>query len=404
GHATSRDLLSWTEHGVALEPDDLGWIFSGSVVVDHENRLNVQDSAQKTLVAFFTHHDAEAAKRNAEGGFQHQSMAYSLDGGEHWIKHSANPILPNPGGVQDFRDPYVLWHPGSSAWIMLVSAGVCVEFYRSTDLLNWAKCSTFDAGEGADAGVWECPVLCTVPVEEVNETRWVLIQSFMPGGRLGGSGTRYFIGCFDGYVFEVERARLGGSRETPDNWYDWGPDNYAANIWANLPPHMPGPVSIGWMNNWVYANTTKETPFRGQMTLPRSHSIRLIDDKPYLVSEVAFDGVAETIQEAGLVEERIRFDASKSCVIDILCDGEIAVRVAFDAASSSFHFDRKSSHPTGDGEGFAGQFDVPRISSADHVELSIWLGAYCIEAFIDDGLQSVSVLLASAVTAVKLTH
>src|SRR5688500_9393061 len=37
GHAISQDLVHWTHQPVALYPDSLGYIFSGSCVVDANN-------------------------------------------------------------------------------------------------------------------------------------------------------------------------------------------------------------------------------------------------------------------------------------------------------------------------------------------------------------------------------
>ena len=67
GAASSRDLISWEQHGDALRPDELGTIFSGSAVVDHDNTAGFGKGA---VIAFYT----------SAGRFQQQSLAYSTDG------------------------------------------------------------------------------------------------------------------------------------------------------------------------------------------------------------------------------------------------------------------------------------------------------------------------------------
>ena len=66
GHATSKDLIHWVEQPIALYPDSLGYIFSGSVVVDKNNTTGFGKNGIAPLIAIFTHHnmDGEKAKRN----------------------------------------------------------------------------------------------------------------------------------------------------------------------------------------------------------------------------------------------------------------------------------------------------------------------------------------------------
>src|SRR5690606_28889611 len=59
GHATSRDLVHWEEQPIALYPDSLGTIFSGSAVVDKDNTAGFGNNA---LVAIFTHHNPDIAR------------------------------------------------------------------------------------------------------------------------------------------------------------------------------------------------------------------------------------------------------------------------------------------------------------------------------------------------------
>ena len=74
GHSSSRDLVNWTDEGLAIEPDGLGTIFSGSCVVDKDNTAGFGAGA---VVAFYT----------TAGENQTQSMAYSTDNGKTFTKY-----------------------------------------------------------------------------------------------------------------------------------------------------------------------------------------------------------------------------------------------------------------------------------------------------------------------------
>ncbi|MEK9781552.1 MAG: glycoside hydrolase family 32 protein, partial [Flavobacteriales bacterium] len=122
--------------------------------------------------------------------FQTQGIAYSLDKGRTWTKHTGNPVLPNPG-IKDFRDPKVVWDKARQRWVMTLAVKDRVAFYTSTNLIDWEHQSDFGASLGAHGGVWECPDL--FPLTDANDTtRWVLLVSTNPGGPQGGSATQYF--------------------------------------------------------------------------------------------------------------------------------------------------------------------------------------------------------------------
>lgn len=202
GHAVSKDMLNWEHLPIALYPDELGTIFSGSAVVDWNNTSGFGSKTNPPMVAIFTYHDSESEKVG-NTDFQTQGIAYSLDKGRTWTKYSKNPVLKNPGKVV-FRDPKVSWHEASQKWVMVLAQGDNIGFYSSTNLKDWVTESSFGQEWGAHGGVWECPDLIKVKITGTNEYKYVLIVSVMPGAPNGGSGTQYFIGDFDGSVFTLD--------------------------------------------------------------------------------------------------------------------------------------------------------------------------------------------------------
>lgn len=262
GHATSTDLVTWTEQDLAIPFTEDEMAFSGSAVVDARNTAGFAKEGETALVAIYT---------SAKDGSQSQSLAFSLDEGETWTRYAGNPVLDI--GSAEFRDPKVFWYGGDDGhWVMVAVEAVAkkVVLYTSSDLRHWTFASDFGPAH-AVGGVWECPDLFPLIVEGTTRTRWVLIVSMNPGGIAGGSGTQYFVGDFDGASFVPER--LVDSNDLADfDWLDYGRDYYAAVSFNDAPDGRR--LMVGWASNWDYANVTPTSPWRSSMSLVRE--IRLI--------------------------------------------------------------------------------------------------------------------------------
>lgn len=258
GHATSTDLVRWQEQPIALYPDSLGYIFSGSAVVDAQNTSGFGSLENPPVVAVFTHHDPLALEAG-RSDFQSQSLAYSPDRGNTWQKYAGNPVLQNDTGIRDFRDPKVVWHPDSNQWVMALAVYDRVRFYGSANLKDWAYLSEF--GIPGDTRLWECPDLFPLRMPGSRELKWVLLVSIQKDAPAGGTGTSYFVGDFDGTTFSADPAS--------QQWLDYGADNYAFVTWSNAPAGWGQRLGIGWMSNWQYAQQVPTDPWRSAMTLPR---------------------------------------------------------------------------------------------------------------------------------------
>jgi fructan beta-fructosidase len=258
GHATSTDMVTWTHLPVALQPDNLGTIFSGSAVVDSKDTTGLFNGGSG-IVALYT---------NDNKGLQQQSMAYSRDGGVTFNKYNGNPVIKNSGD-KDFRDPKVFWHEATKKWVMVLAVGDKVDIYNSTDLKNWNYLSSFGTYDGCHGGVWECPDLLELPVDgNTNNKKWVLKVDVGDNAIGGGSGGQYFVGNFDGVKFTNDNS------QSTILWVDYGMDFYAAQTWANATDKDGSRFWLGWMNNWKYAQLTPTEGWRGANSIPRKLSLK----------------------------------------------------------------------------------------------------------------------------------
>jgi len=262
GHAVTRDMSHWQHLPMALSPDELGDISSGSVVMDLKNTTGFGDKGQAVMVAVFTQYDS-----SKDEGFQQQSLAYSLDKGRTWLKYEGNPVLTK-SGANYFQDPKVFRDEERSQWIMILSTGDQLELYSSLDLKTWKKLSEWGENILSHTGRWEHPDLMKMKIQGTNDDyKWLLTVSCKEGGVQGGSGTQYFIGDFDGKTFTPDERFLG--KKT--HWVDYGRDNYGATTWSNVP--YGNRFTIASMSNQSYAQDLPTKQWRGTMTLPRQWSL-----------------------------------------------------------------------------------------------------------------------------------
>lgn len=249
GHATSTDLVHWTEHKPALDPlpDEVG-CWSGSVVIDDAGVPHM----------FYTRPSDD------EWGRGLAVLARGNADLTEWTRHGV--VVDGPPSTEyfDFRDPQV--RREGAGWKMTIGCGKrgvggAALQYSSLDLENW----TFD-GELASrpatdevpfttGTVWECPQFLQV------DGHWVLLVSAMVLQSEGDwAEVLYAIGDYDGIRF------------TPRTWGHFGHTKrvYATTTFTDA---EGAPCAMSWL---------RETAEPGQAWSGEQsfvHRLNIVDDR-----------------------------------------------------------------------------------------------------------------------------
>ena len=356
GHSSSRDLVNWEHHPVAIAPDQWGTIFSGSAVVDKDNTSGFGEGA---VVAMYTSCSLT----------QKQSIAYSLDGGMTFTKYEGNPVIQAP---QECRDPKLFWNEETGCWNCVLVSPLEYEawIYSSSDLKNWKKESEF-GGHGNVSAIWECPDLFKVSDPATGESKWVLLININPGGPAGGSATQYFVGDFDGKTFTCDTA--------PEvvNWLDYGKDHYATVSWSHAPEGRA--MVIAWMSNWQYANQLPTRQFRSANSLARDLTLAKNADGSYRVcvlpsKEMEVMRAAKPVNASfsagskgrsvmlpsSLCEIDMTFTAREGSRVTLRLSNELGEHADLVFDGKTYTFDRSESGITD----FSNDFAVPTVAPA----------------------------------------
>lgn len=332
---------------------------------------------------------------------QAQSIAYSLDEGMTWTTYDeGNPVILEPpteyaDQFLEFRDPSVFWHSPSGKWVAVVSLAKLHKLliYTSDDLREWKNVSEFGP-ENAVGGVWECPSLFPLPVDEGVDTKWVLQISLNPGGPPGtpGSGTQYIIGQFDGTTFTPDPESVEQT-----NWVDWGPDFYAALTFDGLP--VTDRVNIAWMNNWKYGAAIPTDPWRGAASLPRKLSLSTINGTTTLVQTPMLEeregqyqyldsvpaGTTKLNITGKALDTTLTFSESAATEFGIILratsDLSEQTRVGYDFTTEQVFIDRTASGEAGFDDSFSAAYYAPLGPSDGNITMRVLVDWSSVEVF-----------------------
>ncbi len=302
-HATSTDLVNWTEQPVAIPGTDDEQVLTGSVVADTDNTSGLGSDSEPPLVAIYTNVIDDS-----------QSLAYSTDHGQTWQQDSGNPVLESGISGESLRDPKVFWYEPGGYWVMVaaVTDEFAVQLYRSKNLTNWTYLSEV-TGVGSQAGPWESPDLFPLALDgDPANVKWVMPVSIRadqatdtpaaatesattdsagtdpPAPKTAGPSVQYFVGSFDGETFTPEPLGPAGvGAPQPGemfSWMDWGADFTSATTVNGAPDGRT--VALGWLNNWMYSGAVPTSPSRGSMTLPRELTLGTVDGVPRLLESI----------------------------------------------------------------------------------------------------------------------
>lgn len=347
-HAVSRDLLHWTELGPVLAPDELGAMFSGSAVVDHENTAGFGKDAH---VLVYT----SMGKR---GGVQ--CLAYSTDG-RHYVKYAQNPVLESVS--REDRDPKVFWHKPSGRWVMALY-GVedgrhSLWIYSSADLKSWRKESTYAGGVAKDEDYWlaECPLLEEFAIEGEAAKVWVV---------WGGGDGLYAVGDFDGRVFTPREERIRDVIELADS-----PAYYAAQTFSDVPDGRKL-----WLP-WLRLKRRGDAVFTHAFGLPQELTLRRTKDGLRVVRRPARELKSLRIGKA------LPFDCFSGELAEVSLKCRIAsdASVAFDLRGLGLIYSAKDQTLSVLGR------SCPWPLTDGVLELTAYLDRGCAELFSADGLR-----------------
>lgn len=380
GHATSTDLVHWTDHGIALAPSDewdAGGCWSGTArVIDGR------------AVVHYTGVTAD----------ERQVVLRAV--GDDDLRLTRDPAAPvaigaEPGmGTRAQRDPHLVRH--GSGWCMLLGTGLedaeagAVVAWHSEDALTWryggVVLSRPAGGPGIETGpVWECPSLVRI------DGHWVLLVSVQTRGPVCPYAV-WFLGDFDGTRFEPSAMGV----------LDAGDVFYAPAVAEGTDDRC---LVWGWLQESLELRGADTEDYAGALSLPRELSVRdgRVVSRPAAELEALWEEPAELtarprLATPGRPEFRLRLRAAGPATVTLGRDGQgRPIRLHMGDGALRVEAATTLGTPAGDAVDVIVDRSIVEIFPDDGAALSFRVDS---ELDCGDGLQLDSGDLTSAVIAV----
>lgn len=201
----------------------------------------------------------------------------------------------------------------------------------------------------------------------------------------------------------------------PALWMDFGPDNYAAVSWSDIPETDGRRLWIGWMVNLNYAGAIPTSPWRGGLTVPRELTLKRVSDGSLRLAQApveelrsvraehlshpggAFDEVnswlaSQTIPDA--FDLIVELEAPSGGIAELTLGNETErTTLTWNRETSLLTVDRTESGKTDFHDSFARRFSAPILASGDRLKLRVLLDSASLEVFAADGTATITSLL-----------
>nr|AFA46812.1 cell wall invertase [Manihot esculenta] len=265
GHSTSKDLVNWTPHKVAIypsQPSDINGTWSGSATILPDGKPAILYTGINPL------------------NQQVQNLAIPKNPSDpyliEWVKSPNNPLMaPTPENqinASSFRDPTTAWRGVDGRWKVIVGSKInrkgLAYLYRSKDFVYWIK-AKHPLHSAKNTGMWECvdffPVSANSPV---GVEMSVLGSDFKYVLKASLDDTKhdcYTIGEYD-HVKDRYTPDEGSVEGDPGLRYDYG-KFYASKTFFDSAKNRR--LLWGWLNESSSVSDDIKKGWAGIQAIPR---------------------------------------------------------------------------------------------------------------------------------------